>query len=58
MVDIYLVKISKRAGRDIGRIPGHVQPKFAAWIYRAIYILSSDGFVDFVFIEEVNKHDY
>lgn len=26
--------------------------------YRAIYILKKDGSVEFVYIEEVNKHEY
>ena len=26
--------------------------------YRAIYILRSDGLVETVYVEEVNKHDY
>lgn len=26
--------------------------------YRAIYVIMSDGSVDFIRIEEVNKHDY
>ncbi len=26
--------------------------------YRAIYVIRSDGSIDFVSIEEVNKHDY
>ena len=26
--------------------------------YRAIYVLKNDGSVEFVYIEEVNKHEY
>ena len=26
--------------------------------YRAIYVLKKDGWIEFVYIEEVNKHEY
>jgi proteic killer suppression protein len=93
IVDV--VRLSKKAERDILKVPNHVQKKLRLWVndvenlglnevqkipgyhdeplkgkrkgqrsirlsraYRAIYILKENGNIEFVYIEEVNKHDY
>lgn len=89
------VVLSKRAQRDLWKLPRHVVDKFDAWVrtvglrgleevrktpgyhdeplkgdrqgqrsirlslhYRAIYEIKHDGRVEFVSVEEVNKHEY
>lgn len=89
------VVISKRAQRDLRRVPLRIAERLQAWVeavaedgleevrripgyhdeplkgsrqgqrsirlslhYRAIYELRSDGRVEFVSLEEVNKHAY
>jgi proteic killer suppression protein len=89
------VMLSRRAQRDVRRLPGHIADKLATWVqavtargleevrkvpgyhdeplrgeragqrsirlslhYRAIYELQKDGRVEFVSVEEVNKHAY
>ena len=91
---IVTVVLSKRAKRDIEKVPGHVALKLAAWVesvetdglevvrkvpgfhdeplkgdrkgqrsirlsraYRAIYVIKKQE-LEFVSIEEVNKHEY
>ncbi len=92
---IVRVVLSKRAQRDLRKLPHHVVDKLEAWVkavalrgieevrkipgyhdeplkgdrkgqrsirlslhYRAIYEIGHDGHVEFVSVEEVNKHDY
>jgi len=95
VVDINIVRLSKRAKRDLDTIPQNIVIKLMAWVasvedrglsqirripgypdeplkgsrqgqrsirlnrsYRAIYEVSANNSIEFVLIEEVNKHDY
>jgi len=92
---IHEVRISRRAQKQLKKVPTHILDKLESWIdavaldglenirkvpgyhdeplagkrkgqrsirlskaYRAIYIIDSDGNIEFVSIEEVSKHDY
>jgi proteic killer suppression protein len=94
-MDVKIVKVSKKAQKDITKIPLNLQEKLYFWVravtefgllkvrqskgfhdeplhgdrkgqrsirlnksYRAIYIEKNDGLIEFVEIEEVNKHEY
>jgi proteic killer suppression protein len=94
-MDINVVKISKKAQKDVTKIPLNLQKKLYFWVravnefgllkvrqskgfhdeplhgdrkgqrsirlnkaYRAIYIEKKNGQLEFVEIEEVNKHEY
>jgi len=94
MMDIYQVIISKKALKELKKVPGYILDKFQSWVetveleglskvkllpsfhdellkgkrlgqrsirlsraYRAIYTIKTDS-VEFVLVEEVNKHDY
>ena len=89
------VRLSRRAKKDIEKVPSFIAMKLAGWIeavendgleevrkipgfhdeplkgyrrgqrsirlsraYRAIYEIKNDGSVEFVEIQEVNKHEY
>ncbi len=89
------VRLSRRAKKDIEKVPSFIAMKLAGWIeavendgleevrkipgfhdeplkgyrrgqrsirlsraYRAIYEIRNDGSVEFVEIQEVNKHEY
>lgn len=89
------VDLSRKAQKQLTRIPAQIVKKFALWVdlvtvdglsaaraipgyrdhalkgdwqgyrairlsdaYRAIYTERSDGTVEAVYVEEVNKHDY
>jgi proteic killer suppression protein len=95
MKDIFDVKLSVKASKDLKKVPLPITIKLAAWIedvgqrglsevrkipgyhdeplrgkrkgqrsirlniaYRAIYIINKEGLINFVEIEEVNKHEY
>lgn len=95
MKDIYNVKTTRSADRDLKKVPKHIAFKLYAWIeavgkdgltevmkiksyhdeplkgkrvgqrsirlnraYRAIYTIEKDGTIQFIEIQEVNKHDY
>lgn len=69
MKDIYDVKMSMEALKDLKKVPGyHEEPlkgkrKRQRSIrlniaYRAIYTESKKGVINFVEIQEINKHDY
>lgn len=88
------VKISKRASKDLQKVPGYISDKLDAWVhdielrgleevkkipsyhdeplsgvrkgqrsirlsihYRAFYVIRKDS-VEFVEVQEVNKHEY
>lgn len=92
---IGVVKLSKRAKKDIEKVPSFIALKLAGWIeaieneglaevrkisglhdeplkgdrkgqrsirlnrsYRAIYEINKDGSIEFVEVQEVNKHEY
>lgn len=94
LVDIYDVEISKKAVKDLSKVPRPILDKLQSWIeaieleglrevrklasfhdeplkgkrkgqrsirlnrsYRAIYTIQNEK-IKFVFIEEINKHDY
>ncbi|MGE3611764.1 MAG: type II toxin-antitoxin system mRNA interferase toxin, RelE/StbE family [Bacteriovoracaceae bacterium] len=89
------VKLSKKAEKDVLKVPNYIQRKLRLWIsdverlglnevqripgyhdeplkgkrmgqrsirlskaYRAIYIIKNNGRIEFIYIEEINKHDY
>ncbi len=95
MTDIRVVKLRKRAQRNLEKVPRHVVINLMAWVtsvedeglmltrripgyhdeplkgartgqrsvrlsraYRAIYEIRADDSIEFVSVEEVNKHDY
>ena len=95
MEDIYSVKFSKKAMRDLKKLPWYIVLKLESWVsavgisglcsvrkingyndealkgnrvgqrsirlnnaYRAIYIIDTDGSIDFIEITEVTKHEY
>lgn len=95
MKDIFDVKLSTKANKDLKKIPLPIAIKLQAWIddvgnrglsevrkipgyhdeplkgnrkgqrsirlniaYRAIYTINKAGVINFVEIQEVNKHDY
>ena len=86
---IQRVELSKRARKDLARVPSHIAIKLDYWIaaverdgleqlrdeplkgfrvgqrsirlsraYRAIYRVIAKDIIEFVLIEEVNKHEY
>lgn len=92
---IVTVKLSKRAQKDLRRVPQFIAVKLMAWVedvevrglgevrkipgyhdeplhgdrvgqrsirlsrsYRAIYEIRQSGKIEFVSVEEVNKHEY
>ena len=92
---ITVVRFSRRAEKEIPKVPGYIQKKLRLWVsdiesqglsevqkipgyhdeplkgvrqgqrsvrlnkaYRAIYTVKDDGKIEFLFIEEVSKHDY
>ena len=95
MVKMATVRLTKRAQRDLRKVPKHVAVKLRRWVkdvtgfgletirkvpgyhdeplkgkrqgqrsirlsrsYRAIYVVSRDGTVELVTVEEVSKHEY
>jgi len=95
MKDIFDVKLSRNAKKDLKKIPLAIAIKLQAWIenvghlglnetrkipgyhdealqgkrkgqrsirlniaYRAIYVINKSGTINFVEIQEVNKHEY
>ncbi len=92
---IFRVLLSKRAQKDLQRVPSFIRDKLESWVqavkeigleevrkvpayhdealkgkrkgqrsirlnraYRAIYAIMQNGSIEFVSIEEVNKHEY
>ncbi|STX81423.1 addiction module toxin, RelE/StbE family [Legionella busanensis] len=95
MKALNIVELSKRAQKDLAKIPEHIKTKLLVWIdsveqlgvyqvrkipgyhdeplkgnrlgqrfvrlskgYRAIYTMTSNGSMELIIVEEVNKHDY
>lgn len=95
MEDIFDVKLSTKANKDLKKVPLPIAIKLQAWVeavghrglsevrkissyhdeplkgkrkgqrsirlniaYRAIYVINKEGVINFIEIQEVNKHDY
>ena len=66
---VWVDSVERNGLRETQKTPGyHDEPlvgkRFGQWFirlnraYRAIYVIKSNGKIEFVEIEEVNKHDY
>jgi len=51
------VEITRRAEKQLRRLPVHVGEKLLHWVY-LMYRLGREGDVDIVSVEEVTKHGY